>query len=133
MGKNSIPPVNPSFTYTQQKLPKNIPKPSNVIPPPNIEPPTSYTQSPATYIPQPASTIRPLTISSSFAVPNQAMYPPLPVHVGRIKKGQREYGMLVEKAIKATDNSIGELMFKNGANAKQFIREALEYLSQLEY
>jgi len=126
MGKDFIPPVKPPTTHTHQEPRKDIPKPPNITPPPNTKP-----QVPSA--PPPGPNIRPPTVNPSFPVPNPAIYPPLPVHTGRIKKGQKEYETLIEKAIKATDYSIGELIFKNGSNAKQFVREALEHLSQLEY
>lgn len=63
----------------------------------------------------------------------QTIHPPLPLHTGAVRKGDAKYEALLAKAKKATDYALGELVFQHGAYAKQFVREALEHVSQLEY
>jgi hypothetical protein len=52
---------------------------------------------------------------------------------GEIKKGSSNYEAMLQNAKRATDNGLGELMFKNGTAAKQYIQEALTYIKQLQY
>lgn len=131
MGKNAAPNKPPPALAQQ-----NPPRPAKVAPPPNAAPvnPSFHAPKPVVSQPPPANPpVRPPTVRP---VPSQYPAPQgvsLPAHAGKIRKGHPEYEALVERAKKATDYSIGELMFKNGANAKQFIREALECLSKLEY
>ena len=74
---------------------------------------------------------------AAFSIPKPtASVPPSdfkPTNPGGIKKESPDYEVMLQKAKKATDNGLGELMFKNGAAAKQYIQEALTYIKQLEY
>ena len=152
----NIPPRAPDATVPPPKQNNVIPPPqgpTNIIPPPtysnipppsmprNVTPPPSYNKDiPPSNITQPQrpvnviSPTRPINVRPPCNIPpRKDNSTPLFPHVGTIRKNDPNYACVLANAIKATDYGLGELMFKNGQNAKVFIGEALKHLSQLEY
>ena len=107
--------------------------PPSAMPPAKLQPPELPPAKPNMITPHVLPSVVPMPRMPQPSVRPAASQFPRPAQKGTIKKGDPKYTEIIQKAFKAADYALNEILFKNGPEAKAFVVESLNLINQLDF